>query len=932
MKETAATTADSNIVVDTDTFTLTYTVTQENGALKVTGPEIMKNGTEKAESATFYNGYLLGDVQVSKEFKDYDGSEMTAAVVKDLTFPVNINVTYPNKETETFKGEIGYNKFAVVKDLPRGTTVTVEETNTNGMKATISPTEPVTIGEEVQVVTEYLEGSDITKNAPFSFTLTGEYKGQKINLTAQNAGEVIDNNGQAVTFAPITFTLDEAKKGAENTIYLAKTDFENDKVKMQFTVTEVPDNRVNVKFDSNLTRTVNVEITRTETGNEVKLSGGAVDAMAPEFTNTKLGKVGFTKTVTDYDGQSIEPDIEFIFKAEKKVEGVWTSINDKIVINLSKGDDTYSTDYLPVGTEVRFTETDNKGFIAEDPKVVTVEDQDLTKFTTFSNIHPEAQGAEVTVTAKKILEGATLKDGEFRFSLTGTVFGTEINQEKTNAEGGSIKFDAIKFSLEKEEEGAIKLTKAMFANSKTLNFELTVTEINPNRADIQLPASTAQTVKGTVTLTEDGSDAHLTAALTENANPEFTNIQLGRVGFTKIAKDINGAAFKPDADFIFKAEKKVGDNWDVINNNIVINLSKGVDSYVTEYLPVGTEVKFTETDDAGFENSVKEQTVTVALEDASKTVPYATVSFTNNRPVPGTVKATLTAEKVLNGAKLGDGDFSFFISGEGADANTEYKNEGKNITFDEITYKYSKNDSDKTSGSTVVLHDSDFTNGKAVREYTITEKNTELPDVIYAANTVKGVVTITKTETASNITLTADVTYPDGKTFTNEIKKGSVKIVKTNQAGEKVDDVTFKLFKVTGNDLDRETVLNSTLVDKKTTENGEAEFEKLDLYVDEYQNINNPTYQWYCLAETDPGKDYNLNSGLTFFQVPTANVYDLTFEYMNGKVITPTSGGTGMGMFTTVGCGLLGFGGLAFAGYMLFVRKSNKKRAQYRAK
>ena len=154
MKETAATTADSNIVVDTDTFTLTYTVTQENGALKVTGPEIMKNGTEKAESATFYNGYRLGDVQVSKEFKDYDGSEMTAAVVKDLTFPVNINVTYPNKETETFKGEIGYNKFAVVKDLPRGTKVTVTETDTKGMTLKgIVPADPVTIGEEVQVVT-----------------------------------------------------------------------------------------------------------------------------------------------------------------------------------------------------------------------------------------------------------------------------------------------------------------------------------------------------------------------------------------------------------------------------------------------------------------------------------------------------------------------------------------------------------------------------------------------------------------------------------------------------------------------------------------------------------------------------------------------------------------------------------------------------------
>ena len=944
MKETAATTTDGNIVVDTDTFTLVYNVKQGADGLVVTGPSIKKNGRTDAESATFYNGYRLGDVQVVKAFEDYDGTAIADSVVADMVFPVTLTATYANGDTQSFTDTIGLNKTAEVKDLPRGTKVTVTETDTKGMTLKgIVPAE-VTIGESVQVVTvtnkrttltdtevtigarKVLEGSDITKNVPFNFTLTGEYKGQTINLTAQN-----DRN--VVTFAPVKYTLDVSKKDAENTIYLAKTDFENDKVKMQFTVTEVKDDdRVNVKFDSKLTRTVNVEITRSETGDEVALSAGVVDAMAPEFTNTKLGKVGFTKTVTDYDGQLSNPDIDFIFKAEKKVGNDWTSINDNIVINLSKGNDTFETGYLPVGTEVRFTETDNKGFISEQPKVVTVKDQDQTEFTTFSNIHPEAQGTEIAVTAKKTLVGATLKDNEFIFSLTGTVFGTEINQEKKNAADGSIKFDAIKFSLEKDEEGAIKLTKAMFANSKTLSFELTVTEIDPNRVDIQLPASVSQTVKGTVTLFDEGSDAHLTAALTENVSPEFTNIQLGRVGFNKIAKDINGAAFKPDADFIFKAEKKVGDAWTVINDNIVINLSKNVDSYVTEYLPVGTEVRFTETDKAGFENSVTEQTVTVALEDATKTVPYSTVSFTNNRPEPGTIKATLTAEKVLNGAQLSNGDFSFFISGEGAGANKEYKNVGKNITFDEITYKYSKNDSDKTSGSTVVLHDSDFTNGKAVREYTITEKNTALPDVIYATNTVKGVVTITKTETASTITLTADVTYPDGKTFTNTIKKGSVKVVKTNQAGEKVDDVTFKLFKVTGNDLDRDAVLNSTLVDKKTTEDGVAEFKNLDLYVDEYQNINNPTYQWYCLAETDPTKDYNLNSGLTFFRVPTEDVYDLTFEYMNGKVITPTSGGTGMGMFTTVGCGLLGFGGLAFAGYMLFVRKSNKKRARYRAK
>ena len=101
--------------------------------------------------------------------------------------------------------------------------------------------------------------------------------------------------------------------------------------------------------------------------------------------------------------------------------------------------------------------------------------------------------------------------------------------------------------------------------------------------------------------------------------------------------------------------------------------------------------------------------------------------------------------KLLEGAQLKDGDFSFTISGEGADANKEYTNKGGNITFDEITYKYSKDESEVTSGSTVVLHDGDFKNGKAVFEYTITEKNTGRPDVLYAVNgsTVTGKVTIT---------------------------------------------------------------------------------------------------------------------------------------------------------------------------------------------
>ena len=953
MTETAATTSDSNIVVDTDTFTLTYNVKQGDSGLTVTGPVIKKNGTEDAETATFYNGYRLGDVKVVKAFEDYDESAIDDSVVANVEFPVTITATYPNGDTESFNGTIGLNKEFEKKDLPRNTKVTVTETDTKGMTLkSILPAE-VTIGETAQVVTvtnkrtklvdtelvigarKYLEGSPIDENDAFKFTLTGEYKGQTINFEANNAGDVLENNGQAVTFAPVKFTLDESKK-ADGTIYLAKGDFDaNGRVKLQFTVTEVPDNRDNIKFDSKLSRTVNVEVSRTETADSVTLAAGVTDAQAPEFTNTKLGKVGFTKTVIDYDGNAYTPDIDFLFEVSYKKDGQDVKQNVTINVGDDKTDnDSFISEFLPVGTDVTIKETNSKNFkVNTESKTLTVADQTTPVTFTFINTHPDATGTAIQPTAVKFLEGATLKEGEFTFTLTGKLFGTEINQEKKNAADGTIKFDTIKFSLEKDEPGAIKLTKSMFANSKVLPIELKVTEVPDNRADIEYPIVLEQTITGSIELFEDGADAHIDAVI--DAEPhEFTNIQLGRAGFTKEAKDINGASFKPDTDFTFKAEYLDGETWKVLDEAIKINLGDSDttnDSYVTKYLPVGTTVKFTETDTNGFENNDKVKTVDVALENEGK---YATVSFTNNRPVPGTTKATPYAEKVLNGAQLGDGDFSFYISGEGAAANKEYKNVGKNITFDEITYKYSKDADEKTSGSTVVLHDSDFDeNGKAVREYLITEKNTGLNDVIYATNTVKNVVTITKTETASTITLSANIETPGGKTFTNKIRTGSVKVVKKNQSDENVDGVTFKLYKVSSNDLTRTQVLTEgTYVDEKQTNDGIAEFKDLDLYKDKFQSINNPTYQWYCLAETDPTKDYNLNSGLSFFRLPTENVYDLTFEYMNGKVITPTSGGTGMGMFTTVGCGLLGFGGLAFAAYMLFVRKSNKKRAHYRAK
>ncbi len=95
--------------------------------------------------------------------------------------------------------------------------------------------------------------------------------------------------------------------------------------------------------------------------------------------------------------------------------------------------------------------------------------------------------------------------------------------------------------------------------------------------------------------------------------------------------------------------------------------------------------------------------------------------------------------------------------------------------------------------------------------------------------------------------------------------------------------------------------------------------------------------QWYCVAEVEPNSDqnsqkYNLNSHIEFFQLPAAGEkYDVTFEYLNGKITTPTSGGNGMFMFKLIGSIIIALAGLAFAGYVYYVRTSGKKASRSRA-
>ena len=186
----------------------------------------------------------------------------------------------------------------------------------------------------------------------------------------------------------------------------------------------------------------------------------------------------------------------------------------------------------------------------------------------------------------------------------------------------------------------------------------------------------------------------------------------------------------------------------------------------------------------------------------------------------------------------------------------------------------------------------------------------------------------------SEIDLVASLAYTGGNnTFTNPVRTGSAKIIKKDQEDNPVDGVEFTLYKVSSDNLSRQQVLEDGVVQgRATTSGGEAVFENLDLYVDGNQTLSNPEYQWYCFAETDPGDSHNLNSELKFFRIPTEGVYDVEYTYMNGKITSPISGGEGMFTFKLVGSILLALASAMLAGYVFFVKKSNKKSARFSVK
>lgn len=197
------------------------------------------------------------------------------------------------------------------------------------------------------------------------------------------------------------------------------------------------------------------------------------------------------------------------------------------------------------------------------------------------------------------------------------------------------------------------------------------------------------------------------------------------------------------------------------------------------------------------------------------------------------------------------------------------------------------------------------------------------------------------------------VTTP--RTFANQTQHGKVTVAKKAQDDTKIVGTVFGLIKVAGdvNDISAENLdsiikANKNIAKAATQNDGTAKFENLVIFEngDEQYTTNgtwvkgsdyttgSTLHQKYCLFEYSPSSGYNPTYVKQFFTLPMEGKYDVTLDdVVDGLIVTPNASGSGMSMFMFVGLAIIGTGTLAVAGYVLYDKKSRKKRrARYTAR
>lgn len=782
----------------------TVNVEDMGGKLEVTKITYSKAG-EETKNPTFENRYTPGKTFARLEVNKI----LTGRQLQKDEFEFELKEDGKPDVLQTAKNDAqGKVQFQAINYDKAGEyhyTITEKNTGLGGVTydtKTIKVTVEVTDNGKGQLVSKVTyENNDQT----FNNTYSSQKVSAQLSVTKELTGRALNDQEFEFELVGSDDNIRQTKKNAAD----GRVTFDAiDYTKVgtyHYTIKEKDNGLGGVTYDK---KEIKATVKVTDDGNGQLVAQVSYDTANPIFRNTYLAKettatLEANKVLTGRDLEANEFAFDLIDPNGKVVETVKNAKDGKI-----------SFKELTFKTAGTYTYTIKEqagalGGVKYDTKVikatVTVTDDGKGQLhatvayennqNTFTNTY-SADKATATLSAKKLLEGRNLKEGEFEFELTGT--DDQVHQTKTNAQDGSVTFDTIEYT-------------------KVGTYHYTITEKDTKLGGVKYDT---KVIKATVTVTDDGQGHLVTKVAYEKDDQTFkntysaakTNAQLS------VKKALTGRALK-DGEFEFELKGQ--------DDKVTQSKKNAQDGSVTfdtiEYTKAGTyhytiTEKDTKLGGVTYDKKVIKATVTVTDNGQGQLVTHVAYeqndqTFTNQYQAAPTT-AQLSANKQLTGRDLKAGEFSFELKNDKDEVLETVTNDkdGK-ITFKKLTY---------TAVGTY--------------QYTITEKDTKLGGVKYDTKVIKATVTVTDNGAGK---LVATVSYDTkDRVFNNTYTADSV---------QATVEVTKKLVGRTLKANEFEFVLKDergqALQTKKNTADGSVNFDAF-----EYKTTG--TYH-YTIAEKD---------------------------------------------------------------------------------
>ena len=735
--------------------------------------------------------------------------KLTGRALKDGEFSFDLKEDGKADVLQTKKNDKdGKVQFDAIKYQTVGThkyTITEKNTGLGGVTydtKTIKVTVEVTDNGKGQLVSKVTyENNDQT----FTNTYSSQKVSAQLGVTKELTGRALNDQEFEFELVGSDDNVRQTKKNATD----GRVTFDAiDYTKVgtyRYTIKEKDNGLGGVTYDK---KEIKATVKVTDDGNGQLVAQVSYDTANPTLRNTYLAKettatLEANKVLTGRDLEANEFAFDLIGPDGKVVETVKNAKDGKIsfkeLIFKTAGTYTYSIkeqagalggvkyDTKVIKATVTVTD-DGKGQLHT---TVAYENNQNTFTNTYSS-----DKATATLSAKKLLEGRNLKEGEFEFELTGT--DDQVRQTKKNAQDGSVTFDTLEYT-------------------KVGTYHYTITEKDTKLGGVKYDT---KVIKATVTVTDDGQGRLVTKVAYEKGDQTFkntysaakTNAQLS------VKKALTGRALK-DGEFEF--ELKGQDDKATQSKK---NAQDGSVTFDTiEYTKAGTyhytiTEKNTRLGGVTYDKKVIKATVTVTDNGQGQLVAQVAYeqndqTFTNQYQAASTT-AQLSANKQLTGRDLKTGEFSFELKNDkGELLETVTNDKDGKITFKKLTY---------TAVGTY--------------QYTITEKDTKLGGVKYDTKVIKATVTVTDNGAGK---LVATVSYDTkDRVFNNTYTADSV---------QATVEVTKKLVGRTLKANEFEFVLKDergqVLQTKKNTADGSVNFDAF-----EYKTTG--TYH-YTIAEKD---------------------------------------------------------------------------------